>query len=172
MGFLPLSSLPVDAHIVNLFLFLPPRGGDRLEFWVGVRQHPTGGKFTEEEGSFDEEGYRLTDPADIATVHIEQKTGPTHRVLCRVFQVIPVLNDVRMGFAPRHFNLFGQRVTHHNPIPAGHRLEGADAPLVAKGELLDLADEALIFRHLFHGDPERFCIAQFVDVRAFLPVIR
>ena len=49
MGFLPLSSLPVDAHIVDLFFFLPPRGHDRLEFWVGVRQHPTGGKFTEEE---------------------------------------------------------------------------------------------------------------------------
>ena len=77
-----------------------------------------------------------------------------------------------MGFAPRSFNLFGRRIAHHNPIPTGHCLECADAPLIAERELLDLADEALIFRHLFHGDPERFCIAQFVDVRAFLPVIR
>ena len=76
-----------------------------------------------------------------------------------------------MRLTPRRFNLFGQRVAHHNPIPTGHRLEGADAPLIAERELLDLADEALIFRYLFNGNPERFCVAQFIDVRAFLLVI-
>jgi len=64
----------------------------------------------------------------------------------------------------------GEKAEEKKSAPA--KMEGADAPLIAERELLDLADEPLIFRHLFHGDPEGFCIAEFVDVRAFLPVIR
>ena len=67
-----------------------------------------------------------------------------HSVLRRFLQRIPEPHDLLVRLAPRHLDLVGVLVRHHDAIRLGHRLERADTALVAQRENGHLADLTLV----------------------------
>ena len=146
VGELPLPRDAVDRHVVDLILRRPPGRGLGLEPGVGVAQRPAGGQAAPQEVAPAFE--RHLPPGRSGGEGLARAQDGGHGGL---LQVIPILDDSRVGLAPGLLDLFSPFVGNLDAVAPSHGLERAHASLVPQGQDGHLADLPLVLGHVGHG---------------------